>query len=61
MHYIYLYFNSKNFRLAANKSLAPIINRRSDVIAVWKWLQKYANCGQVVQDGYAISQDDICY
>lgn len=38
---LYLYFNSRSFRLAA-KSLAPI-KRRSHV-AVWKWLQKYADC-----------------
>lgn len=38
---LYLYFNSRSFRLAA-KSLAPI-KRRSHV-AIWKWLQKYADC-----------------
>ncbi len=36
-----MYFNSRSFRLAA-KSLAPI-KRRSHV-AVWKWVQKYADC-----------------
>jgi putative transposase len=38
---LYLYFNSRSFRLAA-KSLAPI-KKRSHV-AVWKWVQKYADC-----------------
>ncbi len=37
---LYLYFNSRSFRLAA-KSLAPI-KRRSHV-AVWKWVQRYAD------------------
>src|SRR5690606_11568929 len=38
---LYLYFNSRSFRLTA-KSLAPI-KRRSHV-AIWKWVQKYADC-----------------
>jgi putative transposase len=38
---LYLYFNSRSFRLAA-KSLYPI-KKRSHV-AVWKWVQKYADC-----------------
>jgi len=38
---LYLYFNSRSFRLAA-RSLSPI-KKRSHV-AVWKWVQKYAYC-----------------
>ncbi|AIC14486.1 DDE-type integrase/transposase/recombinase [Nitrososphaera viennensis] len=37
---LYLYFNSRSFRLAA-RSLSPI-KRRSHV-AVWKWVQKYSS------------------
>jgi transposase-like protein len=37
---LYLYFNSRSFRLAA-KSLAPI-KKRSHV-AIWAWVQKYAD------------------
>jgi putative transposase len=38
---LYLYFNSRSFRLAA-KSLAPI-KKRSHV-SIWKWVQKYSDC-----------------
>lgn len=38
---LYLYFNSRSFRLAA-KSLAEV-KKRSHV-AIWKWVQKYAGC-----------------
>lgn len=37
---LYLYFNSRSFRLAA-RSLSPVL-RRSHVVAIWKWVQKYA-------------------
>src|SRR5574338_558507 len=38
---LYLYFNSRSFRLAA-KSLAEI-KKRSHV-AIWKWVQQYSVC-----------------
>jgi transposase-like protein len=38
---LYLYFNSRSFRLAA-KSLAEV-KKRSHV-AIWKWVQRYADC-----------------
>lgn len=38
---LYLYFNSRSFRLAA-RSLSPI-KKRSHV-SIWKWVQKYADC-----------------
>jgi hypothetical protein len=37
-----VYFNSRSFRLAAARSLAPV-KKRSHV-AVWTWVQKYAGC-----------------
>ena len=38
---LYLYFSSRSFRLAAN--CLETITKRSHV-AIWKWVQKYANC-----------------
>ena len=44
---LYLYFNSRSFRLAA-RSLATI-KRRSHV-SLWNWVQKYsANCADIFQ------------
>lgn len=38
---LYLYFNSRSFRLAA-RSLSPVKIRSH--VAIWKWVQKYADC-----------------
>ncbi len=37
---LYLYFNSRSYRLAS-KSLEPIIKRTH--VSIWKWVQKYSN------------------
>lgn len=38
---LYLYFNSRSFRLAA-KSLEPV--KKRSYVAIWTWIQKYAHC-----------------
>jgi putative transposase len=38
---LYLYFNSRSYRLAS-KSLEPIIKRTH--VSIWKWVQRFSKC-----------------
>jgi hypothetical protein len=52
MYGLYLYFNSRSYRLAS-KSLEPLKKRTH--VAIWKWVQKYAS----FQDRFRVKKNMI--